>query len=42
MLLIRERGAVRYQFVLDILDVWIPASNLGYTNFNDGFLGIFG
>ena len=36
------REAVRYQFVIDLLDVWIPATNIGLVNFNDGILGIFG
>ena len=38
----RQRNGVRQQFVIDILDVWIPATNLGLVNFNDGVLGIFG
>ena len=38
----RERAAVRYQFMIDILDVWIPAANLGLVEFNDGILGVFG
>ncbi|KAI0702502.1 peroxisomal biogenesis factor [Cytidiella melzeri] len=33
---------IRYQFIIDLLDVWIPATNLGYVNLNDGVLGIFG
>ncbi|KAF5375294.1 hypothetical protein D9758_000156 [Tetrapyrgos nigripes] len=32
----------RNQLVIDLLDVWIPATNLGFTNLNDGVLGIFG
>ncbi len=36
------REAVRYQFVMDVLDVWIPATNVGLVNLNDGVLGIFG
>ncbi|KAI0732255.1 peroxisomal biogenesis factor 11 [Fomitopsis betulina] len=40
--LLTTRDATRYQFIIDLLDVWVPASNLGYTNLNDGFLGIFG
>ncbi|CCM00894.1 uncharacterized protein FIBRA_02940 [Fibroporia radiculosa] len=36
------REATRQQFTIDILDLWIPASNLGLTNLNDGVLGIFG
>jgi hypothetical protein len=27
---------------MDGLDIWIPATNLGIANFNDGTLGIFG
>ncbi|TDL28390.1 peroxisomal biogenesis factor 11 [Rickenella mellea] len=38
----RDRASTRYQLVIDILDVWIPAANLGLVNFNDGILGIFG
>ena len=34
--------SVRHQFIIDILDFWIPATNLGYFNVNDGVLGIFG
>ncbi|KAK7694499.1 hypothetical protein QCA50_001685 [Cerrena zonata] len=37
-----QRNGVRQQFVIDILDVWIPATNIGLVNFNDGVLGIFG
>jgi len=37
-----QRASVRHQFVMDILDVWIPASGLGLVSFNDGVLGIFG
>ncbi len=36
------RTAARQQFIIDILDVWLPASNLGLVNINDGALGIFG
>ncbi|KAI0757149.1 peroxisomal biogenesis factor 11 [Daedaleopsis nitida] len=36
------REAVRYQFIIDLLDVWIPATNVGLVNLNDGVLGIFG
>ncbi|KAI0287005.1 peroxisomal biogenesis factor 11-domain-containing protein [Russula aff. rugulosa BPL654] len=28
--------------IIDILDVWLPAANLGLANLNDGTLGIFG
>ncbi|TFY62162.1 hypothetical protein EVJ58_g4040 [Rhodofomes roseus] len=40
--LYNARDATRHQFIIDLLDVWIPASNLGFTNLNDGVLGIFG
>jgi peroxin-11B len=36
------RAAVRYQFIIDSLDIWIPATNLDIVNFNDGILGISG
>ncbi|KAI0824197.1 peroxisomal biogenesis factor 11 [Trametes gibbosa] len=36
------REAVRYQFIIDLLDVWIPATNIGLVNLNEGVLGIFG
>ena len=40
--LFRERAAVRYQFIIDLLDIWIPAAGANYVNVNDGLLGIFG
>jgi len=36
------RVSARYQFVQDLLDVWIPASALGYVDLNDGVVGICG
>ncbi|KZT30519.1 peroxisomal biogenesis factor 11 [Neolentinus lepideus HHB14362 ss-1] len=36
------RSGTRQQFIIDILDVWVPAANLGLVNLNDGILGIFG
>lgn len=27
---------------MDLLDIWIPATNLGLVNLNDGLVGIFG
>jgi hypothetical protein len=36
------RAATRQQFIIDSLDVWLPAANLGLVNLNDGTLGIFG
>ncbi|KAG8833448.1 Peroxisomal membrane protein PMP27 [Serendipita sp. 411] len=38
----RERAAVRYQLLLDVLDMWIPATGLGIVNFNDGVVGFLG
>ncbi|KAH7883706.1 peroxisomal biogenesis factor 11 [Phlebopus sp. FC_14] len=38
----RMRADTRYQFIIDILDVWIPASNLGLANVNDGIVGLAG
>ncbi|KZP12064.1 peroxisomal biogenesis factor 11 [Athelia psychrophila] len=36
------RAAVRYQFIIDSLDVWAPAHSLGLVNLNDGLLGATG
>jgi len=36
------RATTRHQFIIDALDVWFPASGLGFVNVNDGVLGIFG
>ncbi|KAI3622802.1 peroxisomal biogenesis factor [Moniliophthora roreri] len=36
------RNATRQQLTIDMLDLWIPATNIGLTNLNDGVLGIFG
>ena len=38
----KERKAVRYQLVIDSLDVWLPATGLGVVNVNDGVAGILG
>ncbi|KAI9572850.1 peroxisomal biogenesis factor 11 [Boletus coccyginus] len=38
----KVRSDARYQFTIDILDVWIPASNLGLVNVNDGIVGLAG
>jgi len=38
----KERAAVRYQLLLDVMDMWIPATGLGIVNFNDGVVGILG
>lgn len=36
------RAALRYQFIIDSLDVWLPATNLGLVNLSDGILGFTG
>ncbi|EIW86597.1 peroxisomal biogenesis factor [Coniophora puteana RWD-64-598 SS2] len=36
------RSDVRHQFAIDLLDVWIPAFNLGLVGVSDGFVGIAG
>jgi len=36
------RTATRHQFIIDVLDAWLPAANLGLVNLNDGLIGIFG
>jgi len=38
----RQREEVRSQMWLDVLDIWIPATNLGLVSFNDGILGAIG
>ncbi|KAJ4489393.1 peroxisomal biogenesis factor 11 [Lentinula edodes] len=40
--IIASRDATRYQLVIDLLDLWIPATALGISSMNDGVLGIFG
>lgn len=37
-----QTSAVRYQLLQDLLDVWLPASNLDYVSVNDGLAGIIG
>jgi len=36
------RAATRRQFIIDLLDIWLPASGLELTSLNEGVLGIFG
>lgn len=36
------RADTRYQFIIDLFDIWIPASNLGLVNANDGIVGFAG
>ncbi|KAI6044947.1 peroxisomal biogenesis factor 11 [Pisolithus marmoratus] len=38
----KMRADVRYQFIIDMMDIWIPASNLGLVNVNDGIVGLVG
>jgi peroxin-11B len=38
----RQRTATRYQFALDCIDVWLPASALGLVGLNDGLVGLCG
>jgi hypothetical protein len=33
---------VRYQLLIDVMDLWIPATGLGIVNFNDGVVGMLG
>jgi peroxin-11B len=42
VLFVRERQAIISQIVQDSMDWWIPATNLGFTNLNDGVLGALG
>lgn len=37
-----SRDALRHQLYIDMLDIWLPVSNLKYVNLNDGVLGILG
>jgi peroxin-11B len=39
---VKESKAVRYQLVIDSLDVWLPATGLGLASVNDGVAGILG
>ncbi|KAL7421791.1 Peroxisomal membrane protein PMP27 [Cryptotrichosporon argae] len=40
--LLAQRQAILSQLVMDACDIWIPANNLGYSNLNDGVIGILG
>ncbi|KAJ7103400.1 peroxisomal biogenesis factor 11 [Mycena belliarum] len=37
-----NRVAIRHQFIIDVLDVWNPATSLGFSTLNDGVVGMFG
>jgi hypothetical protein len=32
---------VRYQLIIDLLEVWNPMTTLGFTHINDGVIGVF-
>ncbi|KAJ3558037.1 hypothetical protein NM688_g1146 [Phlebia brevispora] len=38
----KARDDARHQFIIDLLDIWVPATTLGLVNLNDGIVGIFG
>ena len=38
----RERGAINLQLISDLCDLTVPTSALGFTNFDDGFVGLAG
>ena len=40
--LLVQRKTLLSQLLMDSLDVWIPATNLGHANFSEGALGLFG
>ncbi|KAJ7837481.1 peroxisomal biogenesis factor 11 [Mycena olivaceomarginata] len=35
------RADVRYQLIIDLLEVWNPMTTLGFTHINDGVIGVF-
>ncbi len=37
-----QRQQLLSQLIMDSCDVWIPATNVGYANLNDGVLGALG
>lgn len=37
-----ERSTTQYQLIIDLLDVWLPATALGIVNVNDGIAGTLG
>ena len=39
---VRQRQSLMSQLIMDGFDIWIPATNLGYTQLNDGLLGFLG
>lgn len=38
----RERAAIQLQLLSDLCDLTVPTSSLGYTSFDDGFVGLAG
>lgn len=40
--ILSQRQSILSQLISDSLDVWIPATGLGYSNLNEGTLGAFG
>lgn len=38
----KERAAVQLQLLSDVCDLTVPTSSLGYTSFDDGFVGLAG
>jgi peroxin-11B len=38
----RQRASTRYQFIMDCVDVWLPASALGLVSVSDGLIGSCG
>jgi peroxin-11B len=38
----RERAAINLQLISDLCDLTVPTSALGFTNFDDGFVGLAG
>ena len=37
-----ERAAINKQLIQDLCDLVVPATALGFTNFDDGFVGLAG
>lgn len=40
--LLSQRQQILSQIIMDSMDVWIPATNLGYSNLSDGVVGALG
>lgn len=38
----RQRAALNLQLISDLCDLTVPTSALGYTKFDDGFVGLAG